>query len=103
MIVAPAKGRILRAALRIRCSPEMSPMDVQNILEQVKALSPEQQIELAEAVDRLTWSRRWRAVCGRIESRMAAGAEFENERIDGEVRAVRREKPLSERSSTHPS
>jgi hypothetical protein len=80
----------------------MASSPVESILAQVKALSPEEQVEVAEALDRLTWARRWRKVCERIEENTAK-ASAEDREIDDEVRAVRQEKPLSERSSTRPS
>lgn len=73
------------------------------IIEQVKALPADQQLEVAEAIDRLTWARRWRLVCERIEARSDPGHTSSDEQIDAEVRAVRREKPLSTRSSIRPS
>jgi len=74
--------------------------NVASILNQVRSLTPEQQIEVAEALDRMTWAQRWRRVCERIEGRASAESVPSDEEIDEEVRTVRREKPLSERSST---
>lgn len=76
---------------------------VDSIVEQVKALPPDKQIEVAEAIDRLTWAQRWRAICQRIENNLAAQATIRDEEIDEAVREVRRENPLSERSSTRRS
>ena len=78
-----------------------SPIEV--IVEHVRALAPDQQIEVAEAIDRLTWAQRWRAICSRIEARARHAPTVSDEHIDEAVRAVREEKPLSERSSTLPS
>jgi hypothetical protein len=77
----------------------MATASVERILEQIRALAPDQQLLVAEAVDRLTWARRWRAICERIEARARSMLALTEEEIDDEVRAVRREKPLSERSS----
>ncbi len=77
----------------------MSP-SVHSILEQVKVLPPDEQVELAEAVDHLTWARRWRAVCERIEAKPCRRSALADEEIDARVRAIRQETPLSERSST---
>jgi hypothetical protein len=72
---------------------------VEAIIQQVKFLPLEEPVQVAERIDRLTWAERWRRVCQRIEK---SGGPSEAE-IDELVRQVRREKPLSERSSTHPS
>ncbi len=72
---------------------------VDAIVQQVKSLPLEEQVQVAERIDRLTWAERWRRVCQRIEK---DGRPSEAE-IDELVQQVRREKPLSERSSTHPS
>ncbi|MCC7291138.1 MAG: hypothetical protein IT449_03635 [Phycisphaerales bacterium] len=74
-----------------------------SIIEQVKALPGDQQLEVAEAIDRLTWARRWRLICERIEAGYGAGHNAVDDQIDAEVRAVRQEKPLSTRSSIRPS
>lgn len=78
-----------------------SPVDA--LVSEFKRLSPDQQIELAQAIDRLTWSARWRAICERIETRATSQPPLSDAEIDKEVRAVRREKPLSARSSTRQS
>lgn len=75
---------------------------VQSIIEQIRGLTPEEQIKLAEVLDRLTWARRWRQICERIESRRRGADDVSDDEIDELVRAVRKEKPLSGRSSTHP-
>jgi hypothetical protein len=82
---------------------QMASPPVDALVDQIKRLPPDQQIELAQAVDRLTWSARWRAICERIEARVAGQPQLSDDEIDEEVREVRREKPLSARSSTHPS
>src|SRR5213593_3887393 len=78
----------------------MATAPVEHIIEQIRALAPEQQVQVAEAVDRLTWARRWRNICERIELRARNMPVPTDDEIDETVRAVRREKPLSERSST---
>ncbi len=81
----------------------MASPPVDALVEQIKRLSPEQQVELAEAVDRLTWTSRWRAICERIEARAAGQPEISEAEIDEIIDAVRKEKPLSARSSTRQS
>ena len=78
----------------------MASSPVESIIDQIKALPPEEQLEVAEVVDRLTWAQRWRRVCERIEARARQHPDIRDEEIDATVRAVRQEKPLSERSST---
>jgi len=78
----------------------MASVPVERILEQIRALPPEAQLEVAEAVDRLTWARRWRTICVRIEARAGSEPGVTDEQIDEAVREVRREKPLAARSST---
>jgi len=73
------------------------------IVEQVKALPLEEQLRIAEAIDKMTWAERWRTICARIASRVAVTGTVDDSAVDAEVREVRREKPLSERSSTHRS
>jgi len=73
---------------------------VERILEQIRALPPDAQLEVADAVDRLTWARRWRTICARIEGRAGNEPTATDEQIEEAVREVRREKPLSARSST---
>jgi hypothetical protein len=75
----------------------------QFIVEQVKALPVEEQLRVAEAIDRMTWAARWRAICERIEAKIETVGTMDDGSIDAEVRAVRRELPLSERSSTRRS
>ncbi len=82
----------------------MSAQQVQEIIERVKAMPPDQQIEVANAVGRFVWAERFRRVCERIEARVeASGETITDEEIDELVREVRRETPLSQRSSTIPS
>lgn len=78
-----------------------SPVDA--IVDRVRTLSPDEQIEVAEAIDRLTWAQRWRRICQRIEDRSRQAPPIGEEDVDQAVRNTRREKPLSERSSTRPS
>jgi hypothetical protein len=78
----------------------MSDSRTQSIVDQVKALPIEEQIRVAKAIDRLTWAHRWREICERIEANAASAAPLTDDEIDAEVREVRREKPLSDRSST---
>ncbi len=54
---------------------------------------------LAEAIDRLTWAQRWREICERIARNVDFVGDMNEDQIDAEVREVRRETPLSERSS----
>lgn len=81
----------------------MASPPVDALFEQIKRLSPEEQLELAEAVDRLTWSARWRAICERIEARVSERPAPSDAEIDELVEDVRRENPLSARSSIRPS
>ena len=74
----------------------------QSIVDQVKALPIDEQLRVAEAIDRLTWAQRWREICERIDVKTTHSA-LDEETIDAEVREVRKETPLSERSSTHRS
>ncbi len=74
---------------------------VQSIIEQIRGLTPEEQVKLAEVLDRLTWARRWLQICERIESRRCGADDVSDDEIDELVRTVRKEKPLSGRSSTH--
>jgi len=78
-------------------------VNVDSFLRQFQALSAEQQIKVAEAIDRLTWAGRWAAVCERISIRTKDVSPPTDEQVDEMVRTVRREKPLSERSLTPPS
>lgn len=70
-----------------------------SIVEQVKALPVEEQLRVAEAIDRLTWAQRWREICSRIAANVTAAGSMDDDQIDAGVREVRRETPLSERSS----
>jgi len=72
----------------------------QSIVDQVKALPIEEQLRVAEAIDRLTWAQRWREICERIPGKVATAGAMNDDQIDAEVREVRGETPLSERSST---
>lgn len=76
---------------------------VENILSELKSLRPDEQIVLAEAIDQLTWVARWRRICERIEASRGDAPQVPDEEIDREVEELRREKPLSARSSTHRS
>jgi len=77
----------------------MADSGTQSILDQVKALPIDEQLRVAEAIDRLTWSQRWREICERIARNVETVGDMNEDQIDGEVREVRRETPLSERSS----
>lgn len=81
----------------------MASPSVDALFEQIKRLTPDEQIELAEAVDRLTWTARWRAICERIEARATGQPELSDAEIDASVDEVRQEKSLSARSSTRRS
>jgi hypothetical protein len=78
----------------------MADSRTQSILDQVKALPIDEQLRVAEAIDRLTWAQRWREICERIARNVASAGAMADDQIDDEVRQVRRETPLSERSST---
>jgi hypothetical protein len=75
----------------------------QSIVDQIKALSPEEQLRVAEAIDKITWAQRWRRVCERIEARAQAAGPLNEDLIDEAVKEVCKEKSLSDRSSTHRS
>ena len=70
-----------------------------SILDQVKALPIDEQLRVAEAIGRLTWAQRWREICERIARNVEMAEDLNEDQIDAEVRKVRRETPLSERSS----
>ena len=78
----------------------MSDSRAQSIVDQVKALPIEEQLRVAEAIDRLTWAQRWREICERIAAKVTAVGPIDDDQIDAEVRDARRKRPLSERSST---
>ncbi len=71
----------------------MSP-NVDAIVAQVKALPPEEQLQLAEAVDRLTWARRWRRICERIEAGYAGRPTPSEQDIEMAVHQHRARAPL---------
>lgn len=77
--------------------------NVDCILDQFKALTVAQQMEVAQAIDRLTWASRWAAVCERISAPRRGLPPPDDRQIDEAVRQVRQEKPLSARRSTPPS
>jgi hypothetical protein len=77
----------------------MADSRTQSILDQVKALPIDEQLRVAEAIDRLTWAQRWREICERIAYKVEMVGDLNEDQIDAEVREVRRETPLSERSS----
>jgi len=77
----------------------MADSRTQSILDQVKALPIDEQLRVAEAIDRLTWAQRWREICERIVRNVETVGDMNEDQIDAEVREVRRETPLSERSS----
>ncbi|HKQ48691.1 MAG TPA: hypothetical protein VJZ71_11530 [Phycisphaerae bacterium] len=72
----------------------------QSIVDQVKALPPDEQLRVAEAIDKFTWAQRWRRVCERIEARVRSTNPMSDDQVDEAVREVRKEKSLSDRSST---
>jgi hypothetical protein len=78
----------------------MADSRTQSIVDQVKALPIEEQLRVAEAIDRLTWAQRWREICERIGANLTTAGSINDDQIDAEVREVRRKRPLSERSST---
>ncbi len=67
------------------------------IVDQVRELPIEEQIEVARAIDRLTWRERWQAIEDKVSAR-AARDPITDAEIDEVVREVRREKPLHRRS-----
>jgi hypothetical protein len=77
----------------------MADSRTQSILDQVKALPIDEQVRVAEAIDRLTWAQRWLEICERIAHNVASIGAMTDDAIDAEVREVRKERPLSERSS----
>ena len=77
----------------------MNQAEVQDILERVERLAPEDQVAVAEQLDRLTLMRRAVELQDRIASR-AESLGITDEDIDEALREVRREKPLHKRSST---
>jgi hypothetical protein len=77
----------------------MAESRTQFIVDQVKALPVEEQLRVAEAIDRLTWAQRWREICERIARNVKTAGGISDDQIDAEVREVRKETPLSERSS----
>jgi hypothetical protein len=82
----------------------MSPGQVEEIIQQVRSLPMDDQIEVAKAIGRMVWAERFRRVCERVEARLQqSGETITDEEIDELVRQVRRETPLSERSSILPS
>lgn len=78
-------------------------VSIDHLLQQFQTLSPDEQLKVAEAIDRLTWARRWAAVCERISSRAQTFPTVSDQEVDEMVHIARREKPLSARSSTPPS
>jgi len=81
----------------------VSQQSVDAIIDRVKSLDPEDQLAVAEAIDRLTWARRWRVVCEKIEASRANLPDVSDEEVDRAVNDVRQELPLSARSSTRRS
>ena len=109
-VMVPARGELylpsdIRQSLRRQLGPvpliigSMADSRTQFIVDQVKALPIEEQLRVAEAIDRLTWAQRWREICERIARNVATVGAMNEDQIDAEVREVRRETPLSERSS----
>ena len=82
----------------------MSAQQVQEIIDRVKALPPEEQIAVADEIDRFTWAQRFRQIGERIQARVdAMGETISDEEIDSIVHQVRRERRLLRESSTTPS
>jgi hypothetical protein len=75
----------------------MSREPVQTILEQIRALLPQDRVRLADEVDRLTWRDRAEALMARIRARDGQTDPLDDAEIDRLVDAVRSEKPLYER------
>lgn len=78
-------------------------VSIDTLLQQFQSLSVEQQVKVAEAIDRLTWAKRWAGVCERISNRSQCLPPVPDADVDEMVRTVRREKSLSARSLTPPS
>ena len=78
----------------------MADASINSIVELVKSLSLDEQMKVAEEIDRLTWIQRWRRICATIEARLPSQPAMTDDEIDAAVRAVREETSLSERSST---
>jgi len=72
----------------------------QSIVDQVKALPIDEQVRVAEAIDRLTWAQRWREICERIDRNILNIGTMTDDQVDAEAQEVRKDTPLSERSST---
>lgn len=66
---------------------------VEQILNLVQALSPEERAELQRRLDASTWSDQWDQLAAKIRSRFAAAGEPipTEEEIMAEVKAVREE------------
>ena len=89
---------------KVRCIGVIAiSVKVDSLLQQFQALTVEQQIKVAEAIDRLTWAKRWAAVCERVSMRLQSLPPLPDDQVDEMVQTVRREKPLSARSLTPPS
>jgi hypothetical protein len=70
---------------------------VKRILDEVQGWPTEQQIELARAIDRLTWRLRWQAIEDEAKRQAREHPITENE-IEEAVLEVRRDRPLPRRS-----
>ena len=75
----------------------MSAKIIQSILDQVRKLTPEERVRLADEVDQLTWSDRVRVVLNSVEASSNASSGPDDPEIDRIVAEVRSEKPLYER------
>jgi len=80
----------------------MSADPLERIMDQVRELPVADQIEVARAIDRLTWRERWQAIQDDVSRRVERDPITDDE-IDEIVRDVRREKPLHLRQSASPS
>ena len=77
----------------------MANSDIQKVLNQVAGWPVEWQIELAQALDRLTAQQRLELI-GRKASDRARQEPLADAEIDAAVQDVRKERPLHRRSST---
>jgi len=75
----------------------MSREDVSSILDQIRRLTPEDRVALADEVDHLTWRDRVQALVARTDAHQTTTRPIADEEIDQVVDQVRSEKPLYER------
>ena len=66
----------------------MADSRTQSILDQVKALPIDEQLRVAEAIDRLTWAQRWREICERIARNVETVGDMNEDQIDALLKAA---------------